>query len=447
VDGDGFDEIVYGSATIDHDGQGLYSTGLRHGDALHMSDLDPDRPGLEVWMADEQSSENGGIRSHFQDATDGTILWEDKGSGDNGRGCTGPLIAGTKGWQMWSGAGGLYDAAQKNVGSMPSSDNFTIWWGADVTRFLLNGTSISPYSGGGTGLNASGCTSNNSSKSTPALTADIFGDWREEVVLRTTGNDALRIYTTTTPTTKRLYTLMHDPIYRLSVATENVAYNQPPEPGIYIGPSMTLPQAKPAIKYYTPGSAPPPGTGGTPSSGGASGAGGAAGSGGVSSAATGGIKASGGTVVSDGVGGSGGGVKSSGGTPNSGGVLASGGVAKSGGALSSGGVANSGGVFASGGVASSGGTTGNGATTSAPASGGFVATGGAPAAGGTAVTSTGGSSGTSATTGETSASGQSGCSCRVAGADRSATPWAAILAFAVVAGGKLRRRARQRRSL
>jgi rhamnogalacturonan endolyase len=116
VDGDGFDEIVYGSATIDHDGQGLYSTGLRHGDALHLSDLDPDRPGLEVWMADEQSSENGGIVSHFQDATNGTIIWQQKGSGDNGRGCTGPLMAGTKGWQMWSGAGGLFDASSKDGG-------------------------------------------------------------------------------------------------------------------------------------------------------------------------------------------------------------------------------------------------------------------------------------------------------------------------------------------
>ena len=252
VDGDGFDEIVYGSMTVDHDGLGLYSTGLRHGDALHMSDLDPTRPGLEVWMVDEQTSENGGIASHFQDAKDGTIIWEDKASGDNGRGCTGPLIAGTTGWQMWSGAGGLFDASHKNVGSNPSSDNFTMWWGAELNRFLENGTSISPYgSGGGTGLSASGCTSNNGSKSDPALTADIFGDWREEVVYRTTGNDALRIYTTTTPTTHRLYTLMHDPIYRMSVATENVAYNQPPEPGIYIGPNMTLPETKPNIKYYS----------------------------------------------------------------------------------------------------------------------------------------------------------------------------------------------------
>jgi hypothetical protein len=152
---------------------------------------------------------------------------------------------------MWSGAGGLWDASHKNVGSKPGSTNFTIWWGAELNRFLEDGTSITPYgSGGGTGLSASGCSSNNGSKSTPALTADIFGDWREELVLRTQGNDALRIYTTTTPTTHRLYTLMHDPIYRLSVATENVAYNQPPEPGIYIGPNMTLPQAQPKTNSY-----------------------------------------------------------------------------------------------------------------------------------------------------------------------------------------------------
>ncbi len=253
MDGDGFDEIVYGSMNVDHDGQGLCSTGLRHGDALHLTDIDPTRPGLEVWMVDEQTSENGGISTHYEDAKDCSIIWEQKGTGDNGRGCTGPLIAGTTGWQMWSATGGgLFDASQKTVGTVPSSDNFTIWWGAELNRFLENGTSITPYgSGGGTGLSASGCTSNNGSKSTPTLTADIFGDWREEVVYGTSGSDALRIYTTTTTTTHRLYTLMHDPIYRMSVATENVAYNQPPEPGIYIGPNMTLPEAQPSIKYYS----------------------------------------------------------------------------------------------------------------------------------------------------------------------------------------------------
>jgi rhamnogalacturonan endolyase len=384
VDGDGFDEIVYGSMNVDHDGQGLCSTGLRHGDALHMTDIDPNRPGLEIWMVDEQTSENGGISTHYEDAKDCSIIWEQKGTGDNGRGCTGPLIAGTTGWQMWSGAGGLYDASFKTVGSVPGSDNFTIWWGAEMNRFLENGTSITPYgTGGGTGLSASGCTSNNGSKSDPALTADIFGDWREEVVYRTTGNDALRIYTTTTPTTHRLYTLMHDPIYRMSVATENVAYNQPPEPGIYIGPNMTLPETKPNIKYY--GAAPP--TGGTPATGGAGGTTGSPGG------TTGGVV--GGSVTSTDTGGIGGTV-----TPD---------TSPSGGST----VTNTTAAETGG-----GGTTGNGNTSP---------------------------SGGTTTTGETHAATQSGCGCRLAGADRSAAPWGVMLVLGAMLATRLRRRGERRR--
>ncbi len=464
VDGDGYDEIVYGSATIDHDGKGLYSTGLRHGDALHMSDLDPNRPGLEVWMADEQSSENGGIRSHFQDATDGTILWEDKGSGDNGRGCTGPLMPNIKGWQMWSGSGGLYDVSQKTVGSMPSSDNFTIWWGADLTRFLENGTSITPYSGGGAGLNASGCTSNNGSKSTPALTADIFGDWREELVLRTTGNDALRIYTTTTPTTQRLYTLMHDPIYRLSVATENVAYNQPPEPGIYIGPSMTLPQAQPKIKYY--GAAPNPtgGTGGTTATGGAGGTTGSPGgtTGSLGGATGGSTGPKGGTTVT-------GGTTTASGGATGGSTGAKGGTTTAAGGATGGTVATTATKPLVGGTVAIdtsplGGTTTASSTTATETGGigGTVTPDTSPSGGTTTVASTtaaqtGGATGngstspsggtTTATTGETQAAGQAGCGCRLAGVDRSAAPWGVILVLGAMLATRLRRRGqRQRRS-
>ena len=385
VDGDGFDEIVYGSMNVDHDGQGLCSTGLRHGDALHMTDIDPNRPGLEIWMVDEQTSENGGISTHYEDAKDCSIIWEQKGTGDNGRGCTGPLIAGTTGWQMWSGAGGLYDASFKTVGSVPGSDNFTIWWGAELNRFLENATSITPYgAGGGTGLSASGCTSNNGSKSDPALTADIFGDWREEVVYRTTGNDALRIYTTTTPTTHRLYTLMHDPIYRMSVATENVAYNQPPEPGIYIGPNMTLPETKPNIKYY--GATPP--TGGTPATGGAGGTTGSPGG------TTGGVV--GGSVTSTDTGGIGGTV-----TPD---------------------------------TSPSGGSTTVASTTAAETGGG-----GATGNGNTSP------SGGTTTTGETHAAAQSGCGCRLAGADHSAAPWGVMLVLGAMLATRLRRRGERRR--
>jgi rhamnogalacturonan endolyase len=248
IDGDGFDEICMGSSAIDHDGIGLYSTSLRHGDAYHMADMDPDRPGMEIYMVHEQVNSNGGIGADFHDAATGKVYWTDPGSKDVGRGCCGPVTAGQKGWQMWSGAGGLWDVNHKKLGGAPSSQNFAIWWGADLTRAPENGTSISPVGGGASLSVGSPCAACNGTKSTPALSADLFGDWREEIVY-SCGSE-LRVYTTTTPTTNRLYTLMHDPVYRMSVCSENVAYNQPPEPGIYIGPGMTLPQAKPNIKYY-----------------------------------------------------------------------------------------------------------------------------------------------------------------------------------------------------
>jgi rhamnogalacturonan endolyase len=427
VDGDGFDEIVYGSMTVDHDGQGLYSTGLRHGDALHMADMDPNRPGLEVYMVDEQTSENNGIAAHYQDAKDGTIIWEDKGTGDNGRGCAGPIMAGTTGWQMWSGSGGLFNSSHAVVGSNPSSKNFTIWWGAELERFFEDGTSITPLSGSG-GMSASGCSSNNGSKSTPALTADIFGDWREEVVYRTQGNDALRIYTTTTSTTHRLYTLMHDPIYRMSVATENVAYNQPPEPGIYIGPGMTLPEAQPKIKYY--------GTGGTPSAGGSTGTTSAGGSTGTASAggSTGttsaggstGTTKTGGSTGTTSSGGKGGGVATSA-TGGSAGTVTDGAGGTAGGAISGAGGAGSGGVVATAGANNAGGIISS--------NGGAVSTGGAtgaaPASGGSTTTTAG---------------GQSGCGCRLGGVDRGPTLWGVILAFGAVVAGRLRRRGKGRLS-
>jgi rhamnogalacturonan endolyase len=242
VDDDGFDEIVMGQSVIDHDGVGLYSTGLRHGDAFHMGAFDPVRGGLQVYMVHEQVVSNGQIGADFHNAKTGEVYWTDKGTSDVGRGCAAP-ITNTKGWQFWSGVGGPWDVNHKSAGSKPSSQNFAIWWGADLLREPQDGATFN-------GLSASGCSGNNGSKNTPGLNADLFGDWREETVL-TCGNE-LRVYTTTIPNNNRLYTLMHDPIYRLSVATENVAYNQPPEPGIYIGYGMTLPQPKPNIKYYTP---------------------------------------------------------------------------------------------------------------------------------------------------------------------------------------------------
>ncbi|HEY5413438.1 MAG TPA: rhamnogalacturonan lyase, partial [Gemmatimonadaceae bacterium] len=117
-----------------------------------------------------------------------------------------------------------------------------VWWDADETRELEDGTSISKY-GGSTLLSASGCSSNNGTKSTPTVTADLYGDWREEVIWRESNSSALRLYTTTNVTTRRIYTLMHDAQYRVQVSAEQTAYNQPPHPSFHIGSGMAAPPA------------------------------------------------------------------------------------------------------------------------------------------------------------------------------------------------------------
>lgn len=235
VDNDGKDEIVYGSCTINDDGTGLYTTGLGHGDALHVSDLDPDRKGLEVFAPHE--SGNNGVT--FRKAENGEIIWQKKSPGDIGRGVAANITPEFKGAECWAASGlGVYNNKGETISSSFPSMNFVIWWDGDLSRELLDNISISKYNQG-TLLSATGCGSNNGTKATPSLQADILGDWREEVIWRTSDNMSLRIYTTMIPTDQRIYTLMHDPQYRLSIAWQNVAYNQPPQTGFYLGSGMT----------------------------------------------------------------------------------------------------------------------------------------------------------------------------------------------------------------
>lgn len=250
VDGDGKDEIVYGACVIDHDGKGLYSTGRGHGDALHVSDMDPDRPGLEVWMIHERPGPNSG--GDFRDARTGELLWGLPCNSDAGRGMAANIDPRYKGYQMWSApSDGLYTAKGVKISDKkPRSCNFAVWWDGDLLREILNSNRITKWDWeNGTEiplLTAQGCVSNNGSKSTPALSADLFGDWREEVIWRSADNKELRIYTTTIPTKYRFTTLMHDPQYRLAIAWQNVTYNQPPHPGFYLGEGMA-PPPKPNI--------------------------------------------------------------------------------------------------------------------------------------------------------------------------------------------------------
>jgi rhamnogalacturonan endolyase len=249
VDDDGKDEIVYGSMCVDDDGTGLYTNNLRHGDAMHLGDLDPNRPGLEVWGIHENEVPVPGYENGFGaalfDAATGEILWGKDPGLDVGRGVAADIDPRYFGAECWGGSGGLRDIEGVEIGDRPSSQNFLVWWDDDLLRETLDSNRISKWNWE-IGLEtviftADDCRSNNGSKSTPALSADLFGDWREEVMWRTRDNTELRIYTTTIPTNHRFYTLMHNPQYRLSIAWQNVAYNQPPHVDFYLGAGMTAP--------------------------------------------------------------------------------------------------------------------------------------------------------------------------------------------------------------
>ena len=246
VDNDGKDEIIYGSMCVDDNGKGLYSTGFRHGDALHVSDLDLDVPGLEAFGIHEIENKTTGPGVTLFSAADGKVLFTDSPNEDVGRGVADNIDPTRKGAQCWwSGSPFLYDMKGNKIGDAPKSINFLIYWDGDTSREILNSNYIDKY-GKGRLFTATGAVSNNGTKSTPALSADILGDWREELILRSEDNKELRIYSTTILTDVKQYTLMHDPQYRLSIAWQNVGYNQPPHTGFYFGNGMQ-PAPKPNI--------------------------------------------------------------------------------------------------------------------------------------------------------------------------------------------------------
>lgn len=258
VDGDGKDEIIYGAMAIDDNGTGLHTTGFGHGDALHVTDLDPSHPGLEVFDIQERFDDAG---AHFRDARTGEVLWKKASikAGDDGEGPgralaldVDPRYPGYECWVAGAGITGMFDCKGNKIASNTPACNMGIYWDGDVLSEILNGTTIDKwdYQNSKTDrlLEAAqyNCVRNNGTKSNPVLSADIWGDWREEVIYRTADNQELRIFSTPIPTTYRFYTLMNDPQYRLSIAWQNVAYNQPPHTSFFMGEGMK-PPPKPNI--------------------------------------------------------------------------------------------------------------------------------------------------------------------------------------------------------
>lgn len=249
VDGDGKDEIVYGSMVVDDDGAGGFSTGLRHGDAMHVGDLIPSRPGLEVYGVHESEGRTIALQTPgmaLYDAGTGQVIWSFLPGVDVGRGLAADIDPRYPGYEFWgSAAVGLVDTQGQRIADVPSSTNFAVWWDADLLREIEDSNWISKWDWDSATLTrlltATGSSSNNGSKATPVLSGDILGDWREEVVWRASDNQSLRIYTTTMPANDRIYTLLHDPQYRVALAWQNVAYNQPPHPGFFLGDGMSAP--------------------------------------------------------------------------------------------------------------------------------------------------------------------------------------------------------------
>ena len=241
VDGDGMDEIVYGQCAIDHDGTGLYSTGMGHGDAMHLTKFTPEAEGYQVWGCHENRRDG----SSFRDAATGEVFFQVPHNSDVGRCMAADIDPTNYGVEMWSlASGGIRNVKGEVVKEdVPGlSYNMAVWWDGDLSRELLDKNYVSKYNpqtgACDTLVVFRGAVSNNGTKAVPSLQADIVGDWREEVLLRTEDDSSLRLYVTDIPTHYRFHTFMEDRVYRISVATENVAYNQPTQPGFYIGADL-----------------------------------------------------------------------------------------------------------------------------------------------------------------------------------------------------------------
>lgn len=261
VDGDGKDEILHGCMLIDDDGREIYTTGLGHGDRFHLTDIDPERQGLEVFSCHESPIASRGMGAELRCARTGKILWgpPEPTTGDVGRANIGdidPCYPGIECWAAGGGARWLFSCKGEVISSAPKMPycNFSIWWDGDLLRELMdihrgrgivsidkwdweNAKVVNLFEAPAQGA-----------YNAPLAYGDIFGDWREEVITYADGE--IRIYTTTIPAEKRLYTFMHDPIYRIDVALQTMGYMQTPHPSFFVGAGMER-QPRPKIAIGT----------------------------------------------------------------------------------------------------------------------------------------------------------------------------------------------------
>ena len=251
VDEDGRDEIVYQAMVVDDNGNGLYSTGLRHGDAMHISDMYPDRPGLEVFTVQENEARTVRFQTPgaaMRDAGTGEILWSHSPGVDVGSGLAADIDPRHAGYEAWGGPGGIRTATGKDLGVKPRSTGFAVWWDGDLLReFVSRSGVVSKWNWERELEEPIFDTEARGASRGPNLVADLVGDWREELLLVAPDGKSLRLYSTTIPTEYRIRTLMHDTQYRLGIAWQNVVYNKPAHPSFFLGHGMPQPP-KPNIQ-------------------------------------------------------------------------------------------------------------------------------------------------------------------------------------------------------
>ena len=258
VDNDGKDEFITGALCMevndDNEFRPKWCTYLQHGDALHIGNYDPTHTGFEFFTVHEDSGTNSlsgnDITLDFGmsviDAETGNIMFHEGASDDKCRGVMANVGAGGY-YQIWSAknsarqsnGGTDFTTATSLTGRNTPSMNFRIFWDGDLYDNLLDGANITDWNGRNmSNIFSAGnynCVSINGTKANPSLQADLFGDWREEVVYPTSDGTALRVFSTTDTTDYKIKTLMQDPVYRSGVAAEQTAYNQPPHVGFYMG--------------------------------------------------------------------------------------------------------------------------------------------------------------------------------------------------------------------
>lgn len=236
VDGDGFDELVYGSMTIDHDGWGLYSSELGHGDALHLGKFDPSRNGLQIFSCLETGKNEVALR----DASDGSIIWtsvSDKNN-DTGRAMIADIDPQSPGCEFWWYRSNAHTIDGQELDYKPGSCNMAIWFGDGLNRQLLNGCTIHSQFDNTRVFTVYryNVSKINGTKENPSFYGNILGDWREEVIYPdTTKVKDLKIFSTWIPTGHRFPWLMTDHVYNMSALNQNIGYNQPTHLGYYLG--------------------------------------------------------------------------------------------------------------------------------------------------------------------------------------------------------------------